>query len=133
MSQRPLMQLFQGTVSIAAHQKWGNLQGYLCSHSQDTPSSSLPMCESHQKQKQVMPRCPLRSEFSQKCQLTVWITIISVKYGCHYQHKLTRFPRPDVHPGCRGVSRNFHTKLPVCPHPVNNTCQIARKHPVQKS
>ena len=66
MSQIPLMQFFEGTVSITAHQKLGNLQGSLCSHSQDTPSSSLPVCESHQKEKQVMPRCPLRSGFSPK-------------------------------------------------------------------
>ena len=64
MSQRPLIQFFEGTVSIAAHQKWSNLQKSLCSHSQDTTCSSLPVCESHQKEKQVMPHCPLRSEFS---------------------------------------------------------------------
>ena len=64
MSQRPLMQSFEGTVSIAAHQKWGNLQGFLCSHSQNIPCSTLPVCESHQKEKQVMPRCLLRSKSS---------------------------------------------------------------------
>ena len=66
MSQRPLMQSFEGTVLIDAHQKWGSVQKFLCSHSQDIPFSTLPVCESHRKEKQVMPRCPLRSKSSPK-------------------------------------------------------------------
>ena len=44
-----------------------------------------------------------------------------------------RLPRPDVNPGCRAVSRKLHTKLPVCPNPVNNTCQNPGQHPVQQN
>ena len=66
MSQKQLMQFLEDIVSIASHQKRGNLKGSLCSHSQDTPCSSLPVCESHQKEKQVMPRCPLRLKSSPK-------------------------------------------------------------------
>ena len=60
------MQFFEGTVSEAAHHNWGNLQRSLCSHSQDTPCSSPPECESHQKEKRVMSHCRLHSEFSPK-------------------------------------------------------------------
>ena len=56
--------VFGGIVLIASHRKWGNLQGSSCSHSQDIPFSSLPVCESLQKEKQVMPRCPPRSKSS---------------------------------------------------------------------
>ena len=66
MSQIPLMQFFEDTVSEAAHQKWGNLQEFLWSHSQDTPCSSPSECEIHQKEKRVMPHCLLHSEFCPK-------------------------------------------------------------------
>ena len=66
MSQRPLMQFFGDAVSEAAHQKRGNLQESLCSHSQDTPCSSPPDCEIHQKEKRVMLHCRLHSEVCPK-------------------------------------------------------------------
>ena len=56
--------VFEGIVAIATHRKWGNPQGFSCSQSQDIPCSTLPECESLQKEKQVMPRCPLGSKFS---------------------------------------------------------------------
>ena len=31
------------------------------------------------------------------------------------------------------MSRKLHTKLPVCPNPVNNPCQNPRQHPVQQN
>ena len=58
---------------------------------------------------------------------------MSVNYGYCYTHELRRLPRPDVDPGCIAVSRKLHTKLPVCPNPVNNTCQNPRQHPVQQN
>ena len=130
MSQRPPTQFFEGTVPEAADQKWGNLQGSLCSYSQDNPPSSPPVRESHQKKKRVMPTAHCAQTFPQKCQLTVCIIKISVNYGYRNWHKLTRLPRANIDPGCRAVSRKFHTKLSVCPHPVNHTCQNARKHRV---
>ena len=130
MSQRPLMQSFEGTVFLAAHQKWGNLQGSLCSHSQEIPCSTLPVCESHHKEKQVIPRLPLRSKFS--AELPVHC-LHHHNYGHCNWHKFTGLPGPNVDPGCRAVSRKFHTKLPVCPHSVDNTCQNARNYLVQQN
>ena len=63
-SQRLLMQFFEGIASITSHRKRGNLQGSSCSHCQDIPCSTLPMCGSLQKEKQVIPRCPPRSKSS---------------------------------------------------------------------
>ena len=133
MFQRPLMQFFEGIVSIASHRKWGNLQGSSCSHSQDIPCSTLPVCESLQKEKQVMPLCPPRSKSSPE-----------LPAHCLHHHNIgqlwlllqagtPRLPGPDVDLGCRAVNRKLHTKLPVCPNPVNNTCQSPRKHPVQQN
>ena len=133
MSQRLLMQFFGGTVLEFARQKWGNLQESLCSHSHSIPCSSPPVRESHQKGKPVMPRCPLRQDFFPK-----------LPAHCLHHHNIGQLwpPQlaqshppscPDVDPGYRTVSRESHTKLPVCPHPVENTCQNARKHPVQQN
>ena len=131
-SQRRLMQLFEGIALTVSHRKTGNLQGFSCSNCQGTLCSTQPMCGSLQKEKQVMPRYPPRSKCSQNCQLTVCITIISVSYGYCYS-QLPSLPRPDENPSCRAVSRKLHTKLPVCPNPVNNTCQTPRQHPVQQN
>ena len=106
MFQRLLMQFFEGIVSIASHRKWGNLQGSSCSHSQDIPCSTLPVCESLQKEKQVMPRCHRAQNVPQNCQLTVCIAIISVNYGYCYSYELPRLPRSDVHPGYRAVENS---------------------------
>ena len=53
--------VFAGIASTISHRKPGNLQGSSCSHCQVTPCSTQRMCESLQQEKQVMPRCPLRS------------------------------------------------------------------------
>ena len=131
MSRTLLMQFFAGIALTILHRKPGNLQGSSCSHCQGTPCSTQLMCGSLQQEKQVMPRCA--QDLAQNCQLTVRITIIAVNYGYCYPHKLPSLPRPDEHPSCRAVSRELHTKLPICPNPVNNTRQNPRQHSVQQN
>ena len=127
------MQPFEGIALTVSHQKSGNLQRFSCSHRQGSPCSTQPMCGSLQKEKQVSPAAHCAQNLPRNCQLTVCITILSVNYGYCYSHELTSLPRPDENPSCRAVSRKLHTKLPVCPNPVNNTCQNPRQHPVQQN
>ena len=61
MSRTLPMQFFAGIASTILHRKPGILQGSSCSHCQGTPCSTQLMCGSLQQEKQVMPRCPLRS------------------------------------------------------------------------
>ena len=133
MSQTLLMQFFAGIASTILHRKLGNLQGSSCSHCQGTPSSTQLMCGSLQQEKQVMPPAHCAQDLAQNCQLTVRITIIPANYGYCYPHKLPSLPRPDEHPSCRAVSCELHTKLPMCPNPVNNTCKNPRQHSVQQN
>ena len=127
------MQSFAGIASATLHRNPGNLQGPLCSHCQGTPCSTLLMCGSRQREKQGMPHCPPRSRSCSNRQLTACIAIIAVNYGYRYPNKLPSLPRPDEHPSCRAVSYKLHTELPMCPHPINNTCQDPRQHSIQQN
>ena len=127
------MQFFEGIVLTVSHRRSGNLQGPLCSHCQGTPCSTQLICGSLQREKRIMPRCPPRSRSSPELPAHCLHHHNSGQIWLLLPARTPRLPRPDEDPGCRAVSRKLHTKLSVCPNPVNNTCQNPRQHPVQQN
>ena len=73
--------VFYGTISEAAHQKWGILQGSLCSHSQDTPCGSPPGCKHHQKDQQVMPHCRYSQSRTTKGESIIFSRCLSFSFS----------------------------------------------------